>query len=99
MLRALSLLLTRLGLTGKVAVVTDGHLSGLVDMTLQVCEVSFEAAAGGPLALVEDGDISSIDVAGKSVNLEVKEDLVVKWPANWATHHSQRGCTRLAASL
>lgn len=62
------------GLTGKVAVVTDGHLSGLVNKTLLVCEVCPEAADGGPLALVENGDTISIDVPGKLVNLEVSED-------------------------
>lgn len=66
------------GLTGKVAVVTDGHLSGLVNKTLLVCEVSPEAAEGGPLALVENGDVITIDVPGKSVNLEVGENILVE---------------------
>ena len=61
------------GLTGKVAVVTDGHLSGLVNKTLLVCEVCPEAADGGPLALVENGDLISIDVKKKVVDLEVSE--------------------------
>jgi dihydroxy-acid dehydratase len=62
------------GLTGKVAVVTDGHLSGLVNKTLLVCEVCPEAAEGGPLALVENGDVISIDVKKKLANLDVPED-------------------------
>jgi dihydroxy-acid dehydratase len=62
------------GLTGKVAVVTDGHLSGLVNKTLLVCEVCPEAADGGPLALVENGDVISIDVKKKVVDLEVPKD-------------------------
>ena len=44
------------GLTGEVAVVTDGQLSGLVNKGIVVGEVSPEAARGGPLALVENGD-------------------------------------------
>jgi dihydroxy-acid dehydratase len=62
------------GLTGKVAVVTDGHLSGLVNKTLLVCEICPEAADGGPLALAENGDVISIDVMKKVVDLEVPED-------------------------
>ncbi len=62
------------GLTGKVAVVTDGHLSGLVNKTLLVCEVCPEAAEGGPLALVENADVISIDVKKKVVDLHVPEN-------------------------
>ena len=61
-------------LTGKVAVVTDGHLSGLVNKTLLVCEICPEAADGGPLALVENGDVISIDVKKKIVDLDVPKE-------------------------
>jgi dihydroxy-acid dehydratase len=59
------------GLTGKVAVVTDGQLSGLVNKGIVVGEVSPEAAAGGPLALVRPGDRISIDVAARVADLDV----------------------------
>jgi dihydroxy-acid dehydratase len=59
------------GLVDDVAVITEGQLSGLVNMGLVVGEASPEAAAGGPLALVEDGDAISIDVAKRAVDLEV----------------------------
>ncbi len=59
------------GLTGDVAVVTDGQLSGLVNKGIVVGEVSPEAAAGGPLALVENGDIIRIDVPGRTADLDV----------------------------
>ena len=59
------------GLTGQVAVVTDGQLSGLVNKGIVVGEVSPEAARGGPLALVEDGDIIRIDVPGRTADLDV----------------------------
>ncbi len=62
------------GLTGKVAVVTDGHVSGLVNKTLLVCEINPEAAEGGPLALVEEGDSITIDVEERTVDLDVPED-------------------------
>lgn len=61
------------GLTGRVAVVTDGQLSGLVNRGIVVGEVSPEAADGGLLALVEDGDRISIDVLGRYVDLDVPE--------------------------
>jgi dihydroxy-acid dehydratase len=62
------------GLTGRVAVVTDGQLSGLVNKGIVVGEVSPEAAAGGPLALVENGDTISIDVLARHVDLDVPAD-------------------------
>jgi len=61
------------GLIEDVAVVTDGQLSGLVNRGLVVGEASPEAAAGGPLALVENGDTISIDVDQRVVNLDVPE--------------------------
>jgi len=59
------------GLTGQVAVVTDGQLSGLVNKGIVVGEVSPEAAAGGPLGLVANGDVISIDVPARTADLEV----------------------------
>ena len=61
------------GLVNDVAVITEGQLSGLVNMGLVVGEASPEAAAGGPLALVEEGDPIAIDVTKREVNLEVSE--------------------------
>jgi dihydroxyacid dehydratase/phosphogluconate dehydratase len=48
----------------EIVVITDGQMSGLVNGGLAVAEVSPEGAAGGPLGLVRDGDMISIDVAG-----------------------------------
>jgi dihydroxy-acid dehydratase len=62
------------GLAGKVAVVTDGQLSGLTNVGITVAEVAPEAAAGGPIGLVENGDIIAIDVAKRFANLEVADD-------------------------
>jgi dihydroxy-acid dehydratase len=61
------------GLTNDVAVVTDGQLSGLCNKGLTVAEVSPEAAIGGPLSLVENGDRITIDVDGRSLDLNVPE--------------------------
>ena len=60
------------GLTGQVAVVTHGQLSGLVNKGIVVGEVSPEAARGGPLALVRDGDPTRIDVPGRAADLDVR---------------------------
>src|SRR5580692_3224073 len=59
------------GLTGQVAVVTDGQLSGLVNKGIVVGEISPEAARGGPLALVRDGDVIRIDVPARTADLDV----------------------------
>jgi len=56
-----------------VAFVSDGQLSGLCNKGLTVAEVSPEAAVGGPLALVENGDLIHIDVDGHRLDLEVAE--------------------------
>lgn len=66
------------GLIDRVGVITEGQLSGLVNKGLVVGEASPEAATGGPLALVEQGDIISIDVTRRAVDLEVPEDVLAK---------------------
>ncbi|HEY8521113.1 MAG TPA: dihydroxy-acid dehydratase [Gammaproteobacteria bacterium] len=65
-------------LLDRVAVITEGQLSGLVNAGLVVGEASPEAAAGGPLALVENGDVISIDVRAKTVDLEVPENVLAE---------------------
>jgi len=61
------------GLIDRVAVITEGQLSGLVNKGLVVGEASPEAADGGPLALLDQGDLISLDVERREVNLEVSE--------------------------
>jgi dihydroxy-acid dehydratase len=62
------------GLAADVAFVTDGQLSGLCLKGLTVAEVSPEAAVGGPLALVENGDRITIDVDARTLELDVAEE-------------------------
>jgi dihydroxy-acid dehydratase len=77
------------GLTGQVAVVTDGQLSGLVNKGIVVGEVSPEAAVrwdgeagGGPLGLVKDGDTIRIDVPARTADLDVPpEELAARTAA------------------
>mgnify|MGYP006277242147 CR=1 FL=1 len=59
------------GMSEEVAMLTDGHLSGLVCKGLVVAEVAPEAALGGPLAMVCDGDPITIDLDTRRVDLDV----------------------------
>jgi dihydroxy-acid dehydratase len=61
------------GLASEVAFVSDGQLSGLCNKGLTVAEVAPEAAVGGPLALVENGDQITIDVDARALALGVPE--------------------------
>ncbi|WP_067181411.1 dihydroxy-acid dehydratase [Microtetraspora niveoalba] len=60
------------GLATSCAVVTDGRFSG-GSSGLSIGHVSPEAAAGGPLALVQDGDTITVDIAARLLRLEVGE--------------------------
>uniref|UniRef100_UPI003B3B43F9 dihydroxy-acid dehydratase domain-containing protein n=1 Tax=Brevibacterium sediminis TaxID=1857024 RepID=UPI003B3B43F9 len=61
-----------LGLGKKCALITDGRFSGGTS-GLSIGHISPEAAAGGTIALVEDGDIIGIDIPRRSISLEVTE--------------------------
>ena len=71
------------GMGEKVALITDGRFSGA---TRGFCigHVGPEAADGGPIALVEDGDTISIDAAAGTIDLEVPQDVLAKRRARWA---------------
>ncbi|MFD6099492.1 dihydroxy-acid dehydratase [Nocardiopsis flavescens] len=61
------------GLGKACALITDGRFSGGTS-GLSIGHASPEAAAGGDIALVEDGDVISIDIPGRSIVLEVSRD-------------------------
>jgi dihydroxy-acid dehydratase len=71
------------GLGDQVALLTDGHLSGLVCKGLVVGEVAPEAAAGGPLALIEDGDRIVIDLEKRVCDLDVPQAELDARRARW----------------
>lgn len=71
------------GLGDQVAMLTDGHLSGLVCKGLVVAEVAPEAALGGPLALVRDDDTVTIDLDAREVNLEIPDAELAARRAGW----------------
>jgi dihydroxy-acid dehydratase len=60
------------GLGAKCALVTDGRFSGGTS-GLSIGHASPEAAAGGTIALVEDGDLIAIDIPGRTIELQVDE--------------------------
>ncbi len=62
-----------LGLDKTCALVTDGKISGFAKGPF-VCQVSPEAALGGPIALVRDGDRIEVDIPGRRLNLLVPAD-------------------------
>jgi dihydroxy-acid dehydratase len=59
------------GLEDQVAFVSDGQLSGLCNKGMTIAEVSPESAVGGPLALVEHGDVIRIDLDARTLDLDV----------------------------
>jgi dihydroxy-acid dehydratase len=67
--------LAGMGLDKEVALVTDGRFSGAT-RGASIGHVSPEAAEGGPIALVEDGDIISIDMNGGTIHLEVEDHVL-----------------------
>lgn len=70
------------GLGSDVLLITDGRFSG---GTTGLCigHIAPEAAVGGPIALVEDGDIIRVDIASRSIDLDVSEDVLAARKANW----------------
>jgi dihydroxy-acid dehydratase len=71
-----------LGMGEKVALITDGRFSG---GTRGFCigHVGPEAAEGGPIALVEDGDTIRIDAEAGTIDLDVAEDVMAERRARW----------------
>jgi dihydroxy-acid dehydratase len=65
--------LAGLGLDSSVALITDGRFSG-ASRGASIGHVSPEAASGGPIGLVRDGDIIRIDIAARSVELAVSDE-------------------------
>ena len=61
------------GLDESVALITDGRFSG-ASRGASIGHVAPEALDGGPIALVEDGDIISIDIPARTLTLEVADD-------------------------
>jgi len=74
--------LAGMGLDKSVALITDGRFSG-VSRGASIGHVSPEAAAGGPIALVQEGDQIRIDIHNRSLELLVDDKELEKRKANW----------------
>jgi dihydroxy-acid dehydratase len=71
-----------MGLGSSVALITDGRFSGGTQGAA-IGHVSPEAALGGPIALVREGDLITIDIPAKTITLEVKEKELQKRKEEW----------------
>ena len=65
------------GLGTKVALITDGRFSG-ASRGISIGHISPEAAEGGPIALVENGDTITIDLPNRTINLEVSDEILAE---------------------
>ncbi len=71
-----------MGLGSSVALITDGRFSG-ASRGASIGHVSPEAAVGGPIALIEEGDIIKIDIPNLSINLDVSDEVLEERRKNW----------------
>ena len=72
--------ITGMGL--KVGLITDGRFSG-ASQGACVGHVSPEAMSCGPIALIEDGDMITIDIPNRKLELEISDEELAKRRATW----------------
>lgn len=91
--------ITGMGLGGSVALITDGRFSGAT-RGASIGHVSPEAAAGGPLALVKNGDVIDIDIPGRKLNVLVSDEELAARRAAWkAPERELRGYLKKYAQV
>ena len=71
-----------MGLDKDVALITDGRFSGAT-RGASIGHVAPEAALGGPIAFIEEGDIIEIDITNHSMNVRVSDDEMSARKAKW----------------
>lgn len=71
-----------MGLDTTVALITDGRFSG-ASRGASIGHASPEAAAGGPIGLIEEGDIIDIDINANTINARVSQEEFAKRKENW----------------
>ena len=71
-----------MGLGSSVALITDGRFSG-ASRGASIGHVSPEAAVGGPIALVEEGDIIKINIPEHSLNVDISDEEMAARRAKW----------------
>lgn len=71
-----------MGLGAKVGLITDGRFSG-ASRGISIGHISPEAAEGGPIAFVEDGDIIELDLNNRKIELHVDDEELARRRSNW----------------
>ena len=71
-----------MGLGSSVALITDGRFSGAT-RGASIGHVSPEAAVGGPIALIRDGDIIKINIPENSINVDLSDEELAQRKAQW----------------
>jgi len=71
-----------MGLGSTVALITDGRFSG-ASRGASIGHVSPEAAVGGPIALIEEGDMIKIDIPANTINVDVSDEVLAERKKNW----------------
>ncbi|PJF44452.1 MAG: dihydroxy-acid dehydratase [Phototrophicales bacterium] len=71
------------GLGKDVMLLTDGRFSGATH-GLMIGHISPEAMVGGPIALLQEGDIINVDVDARSINVELSDEELAERRANWS---------------
>ncbi|NLP29513.1 MAG: dihydroxy-acid dehydratase [Clostridiales bacterium] len=74
--------LAGMGLDKSVALITDARFSG-ASRGASIGHISPEAAAGGEIACIEEGDIIRIDIPNNSINIDVSEEEIKRRMSNW----------------
>ncbi|MCC7452112.1 MAG: dihydroxy-acid dehydratase [Anaerolineae bacterium] len=88
------------GLGGSVALVTDGRFSGAT-RGLMVGHIAPEAMSGGPIGLIEEGDIINIDIPNRSISVELSDAELAERRKKWEAPqpHYTRGVMAKYAKL
>ena len=71
-----------MGLGSSVALITDGRFSG-ASRGASIGHISPEAAVGGPIALIEEGDIIAIDIPAHTINVKVSDEELAARREKW----------------
>ena len=86
-----------MGLGSSVALITDGRFSG-ASRGASIGHVSPEAAVGGPIALVEEGDMIKIDIPNLTLDLDVSDEELAKRKAKWTSKRA-KGYNRISCKI
>jgi len=77
-----------MGMDKEVALITDGRFSGATRGS-SIGHISPEAASGGPIAIVKDGDIIEIDIPAKKLTLKLDDKEIKARLAKWKAPKSK----------